>query len=140
MNFSKGYYFTEFNEASSSLTTLNNPFGGFRFTKYHITWARGAFQYKVDTIFNIIDFCIGIADDMIIQGEETDRCDHDKHLTIFVQVTRQYNMKLNIDKVHFKTKQASFFGNTFTSDGHKQENDMAQAINKMLQPTNVRDF
>ena len=53
---------------------------------------------------------------------------------ITVQKTAQYEIKLRQTTV-----QASFFGTTFTLEGHKLEDGKFQAINKMLQPTNVRD-
>ena len=39
-----------------------------------------------------------------------------------------------------KTKKANFFGNTFTSDGHKPENEKVQAINEIAQPMTMKDL
>ena len=36
---------------------------------------------------------------------------------------RKCKLKLNIEKPHYKTKLTSFFGTTFSSDSHKQENE-----------------
>ena len=57
-----------------------------------------------------------------------------------MQVTRKCNLKLNISKLQYKTKHASFLGITFTSDGHKPENEQIQAINGRPQPTDVKDL
>ena len=35
---------------------------------------------------------------------------HEKHLPKVFQVTRQQNLKLNLDKLQFKAKQATLFG------------------------------
>ena len=72
--------------------------------------------------------------------DEANGSKHDKHLTKFLQVTSLYNLKLNLDKLEFKTKQGSFFVPAFRSEGHKPENDKVQATNKMLQPTNLRNL
>ena len=139
---SKGYYHIELVEASSLLTTFNIPFGRFRLTKtpFCLNVAGHALQHKMYTIFNNLDFCIRIADDTVIWGEEVDRSDCDKQLTKVMQVTRQNSLKLNLDKLQFKAKQTSLFGTIFTSDGHKSENDNAQMSNKKTQPTNVRNL
>ena len=75
-----------------------------------------------------------------MRGKEVDGSDHNKYLIKFMQVTRYCTIKLNIDKLHFKTKQAAFFGTTFTSDGDKTVGDKVQAINKKPQPTSVTDL
>ena len=109
----------EHNEASSFFTTFNTPFGRFRFTRmpFGLTVAGYTFQCKLDAIFNSLDFYTGIADDMMIWGEDADGSDFDKHLTKFLSVTRQHNINLNLDKLQLVTKQASFFDTTFTYDG-----------------------
>ena len=51
---------------------------------FGLTAAEDVFEHKLDTIFNYLDFCTGIADDMIIWSEETDVSDCDKPLTTFL--------------------------------------------------------
>ena len=55
-------------------------------------------------------------------------------------VTRQHNLKLDLVKLQFKKKEASFFDTTFTPAGHKAEDDKVQTINKMAQTINVREI
>ena len=101
--------------------------------------ARDAFQHKLDIVYNSLDFCKGIVDYMIIWGGRLTG-DHDDHLTKLPQVTRQHSLKLNLDKLKFKTKQVSFFGTTFISDGHKPENKKVHTISKMSQLTIFKDL
>ena len=54
--------------------------------------------------FNNVDFCTGLVDDAIKWGEEVDVSDHERYLTKFLLVTRQHNLKLNLDKLLFKKK------------------------------------
>ena len=77
---------------------------------------------------------------MIIWCKQTDGSDHDKHLLKFLQITRWHNLKCNLEKLLFKSTQASFFGTTFTSEGQKPENEKVQAISKMPQVTNMKDL
>ena len=48
---------------------------------FSLAVAGDTFQCKLDTIFNNIDYCIDMADDMIICSEDTDGSDYDKHPT-----------------------------------------------------------
>ena len=77
---------------------------------FGLTVAGYAFQHKMDTIYNNMDFCLGVAYNMSILGEEDDGSDHDNHLT------------------------------TFITDGYKPEDDKVQTINQRSQPINVREI
>ena len=140
VDFSKWYYHIEFKEASSFPTTFKNPFGRFRFTRMplRLNVAEDVIKCNLDSVFSNLDFCTSIADDIIKQGEQWDGSDHDKHFTKLLQVTWKHNLKLNIRTLQDKIKHVSFFGTTFTFDGHKPGNEKVQAINKMPQVTNVK--
>ena len=85
VEFSKGYYQIEIYDASSFLTTFNTPFGRYVITRmsFGLSVARDVFQHKLHTVFNNLNLCTGIADDMIIWGEEADGSDHNQYLTKF---------------------------------------------------------
>ena len=71
-NFCKGYWYIQLHEISSVITTFNTPFRGFGFTKiWHVGLraAGDAFQQKLDSIYNRLEFIIGIINDMIIRDE-----------------------------------------------------------------------
>ena len=57
--------------------TSSIPFGRFGFTRmpFGLTLVGDAFQSKLDAVFSKIDFCISIANDMIIWGEQPDGSD-----------------------------------------------------------------
>ena len=69
VDFSKGYYHIKHDKAVSFLTTFNTLLGRFRVTiiVFVLTEIGDTFQCKLDTIFNNLDFCMGIAVVMIIQ-------------------------------------------------------------------------
>ena len=77
LDFSKGYYLIELDEASSFLIIFNRQFGRFRFTgmPFGLTVVGDAFQHKIEAVFSSLDFCTGIADDVIIRGEQPDGSD-----------------------------------------------------------------
>jgi len=135
----KGYWQIPLDEESSYLTTFNTPFGRFRFTRvpFGITVSGDAFQRKIDSVYNRLNMVTGIADDMLIWGEKEDGSDHDLAFTEFMQTTRANNLKLNYDKIQYKTKSVSFFGERYTTDGHRPADDKVKAILEMKTPTDV---
>ena len=99
-----------------------------------------AFQRKLDAIYSNIPHTIGIADDMIIWGGKPDFSTHDKALDRFMQVTRQNNLHLSINKNQYCKDQVEFFGTTYTTKGHKPTNYKIKAITEMHQTTNEREL
>ena len=75
----------------------------------------------LEAVFNNLDFCTSIANDFTIWGEQPYGSDHEKHHTDFFQFTRKHNLKLNMEKLQYKTKHTNFFGTTLASHSHKPE-------------------
>ena len=127
---------------SSYLTTFNTPFGRYCFTclPFGINVSGDAFQRKLDTIYNPLPNVIGIADDLIIWGNKGDGSDHDEALTKFLQTTKENGLKINIDKIQYKAKEVSFFGETYTTNGHRPPAEKIKAIQDMLVLTNVMEL
>ena len=68
------------------------------------------FQRKLDAIFLRLPDVTGIADDIIIYGK-TDQ-EYDGNLLHFLEVCRNNNLTLNLDKMQFRLPNISFFGHT----------------------------
>ena len=49
-------------------------------------------------------------------------------------------MKINIDKIQYKAKEVSFFGETYTTNGHRPSAEKIKAIQDMPVPTNVTEL
>ena len=45
-----------------------------------------------------------------------------------------------LDKIIYKTTEVTFFGETYTTKGHKPASDKVQAITQMPTPTNVTEL
>ena len=142
IDFKKGYWQVLLDNESSYMTTFNMPFGCYWFTRlpFGSTVSGDAFQRKFDAICRYLPHTIGIADDMIVWWKKPDFSDHDEVLDRFMQVTRQNNLDLGIDKIQYCKDQVKFFGTTYTTKGHKPTNDKIKAITEMCQPTNVREL
>ena len=75
-----------------------------------------------------------------LSGGKPDLSDHDNALDRFMQVTRQNNLHLGIDKIRYHKDQVESFGTTYKTEGHKPTNNKIKAIREMHQPTNVREL
>ena len=140
-NCKKGYWHQALDEPSSYLTTFNMEIGRYRFTvmPFGITVAGDVFQRKLDECFSHIENLIVIADDdMVVRKKENHR-DHDIAFTTLLHTARKCNIKLNYDKLKFKCKEVNFYGETYTTDGHKPVQDKVQAIVKMPPPSNKKE-
>ena len=52
-----------------------------------------------------------------------------------MQVIRQNNLHLSINKTQYLKDQVEFFGTAYTTKGHKPTSDKIKAITEMCQPT-----
>ena len=77
---------------------------------------------------------------MIVWGEKPAFSDHDKALDRLMQVTRQNNHCLSIEKIQYHKDQVEFFDTTYTTKGHKTTNDKIKVITEIHQPKNVREL
>ena len=138
----KGFWHEALDEESSYLTTFGTEFGRFRFTvmPFGISVAGDVFQRKLDTIFGNLPQVACIADDIIVVGYKEDHSDHDEAFSKLLNTAHENNVKLNYDKLQYKQTQVDFFGETYTTDGHKPSADKVEAIASMPQPVNKKEL
>ena len=139
---SKGYWHEELTEESSLLTTFNCSLGRYRFTRmpFGVSVAGDVFQRKLDECIRDIRNVYCIADDIMVVGYEEDHSDHDKALTNLFQRAEKCNLKFNLDKIQYKKKEVSFFGETYTTTGRKPDPGKVEAIRTMKQPENKKEL
>ena len=96
------------------------------------------FQCMLDECLGKIDQVIIIADDIMIVGYKPDHSDHGQAFTTLLQTAKKCNVKLNYDKLQYKQNEVEFFGETYTTSGHKPSKDKVAAITSMWSPTNKK--
>ena len=76
----KGYWYQEFDEASSFLTTFNTELGRFRHNvmPFGATVAGDGFQHKLDQSFGHLKNVTVIVDDIMIVGKKSNHSNHDQ--------------------------------------------------------------
>ena len=99
------------------------------------TVAGDVFQCKLDQCFGMIKQVIVITNGIMIVGKQQNNRDHDLALTTLLDTARKYNVQLNFNKLQYKKTEIDFFGETYTTSGHKPAQSKASAITGMPAPT-----
>ena len=102
------------------------------------TVADDVFQRKLDECFGKLKQVIIITADIIVVGYKPDHSDHDQAFTNLLQRAQKCNVKLNFDKLQYKQNEVDFFGETYTTSGHKPAGSKVSAITAMPSPTNKK--
>ena len=93
--------------------------------------AQDIFQSKLDSIFIGMEGVTGIADDMVIAGDEME---HDRNFLAFMEKCMSNNLTLNLEKIQFKQSQVSFYGHCWSKHGISPDPKEIQALNHMEFP------
>ena len=102
----------ELTDESSMLTAMHTPLGRYHWTRlpFGISSAPEEFQRRLHDILCGLEGVVNIADDIIVVGRgeslaEATR-DHDRTVMDLLNRLSQHNLKLNTDKIKFKTPTA----------------------------------
>lgn len=125
---------------SSDLCTFNTPFGRYKFLRmpYGVSCAPEKFQQKLVEFLSDLEGVIVYIDDVLLFAK--DKNEHDRRLLKLLQRIRQINLKLNINKCEVGTQNIKFLGQNFGSTGMSPEMTKVEAIQKMPEPTCVKDL
>ena len=128
-------------DESSMLTTMHTPWGRYRWTRlpFGISSAPEEFQRRLHDVLCGLDGVINIADDIIVMGRGESQAeanlDHDRTVVELLARLSQHKLKLNPDKIKFKTHTAPFMGHVLTPEGLKPSAEIVTAVLDMPQPT-----
>ena len=141
INFKEGFWQVELDEGCSYLMTFNTPFGHIRITHlpFGLPVSGDIFQHKLDTIYGDLPLTISCADDMIIWGEKDDI----RPWCSIRQIPTSYKKTWAMSRIWQDPKQEeeiSFYGDTYTVNGHKPAEEKKKAIAEMPRPTNMKEL
>ena len=136
----KDYWHQQLDEASSFLTTFNTELGRFWYMvmPFGATVAGDVFQRKLEECFGKLKQVIIIADGIMVVGYKADHSDHDQEFTSLLQTAQKCHVKLNYDLLQYKKDEIDFFGETYTTSGHKPAKSKVLAITAMPSLTNKK--
>ena len=106
---------------------------------FSITVAGDVFQQKLDECFDHIRNLIIIADDIMVAGRQHNHKDHDIAFTTLLQTSRRCNVKLNYEKLQYKCTEVNFYGETYTTDGHKPAQSKITSTVEIPSPTSEKE-
>ena len=106
IDFKKSFWQFVLDEESSYLTTFNTPFGHYCYLRmpFGTNVSGDCHQRGIDSIYGKLDNVIGIADDLLIWGNEEDGSEHDHTFQSVLETTCKNNFKLNIAKIQYYQK------------------------------------
>ena len=142
LDLKSGYLHCELSQDSSYLTTMNTPFGRYRWKRlpFGLNVSSEIFQKKLLQALSGLEGVECVADDIIIFGvgdtDEEAMENHDKRLGALLQRCREMNIKLNKQKSVLRTPSVTFLGHIVTGEGLKPDPNKVQAILKLPNPTN----
>ena len=74
----------------------------------------------------------------MIVGNKPDHSDHNQAFTTLLQIAQKCDVKLNYDKLQYKQVEVDFFGETYTTSGHKPVKAKVSVKTAMPSPTNKK--
>ncbi|XP_048747335.2 uncharacterized protein K02A2.6-like [Ostrea edulis] len=137
---SSGFWGIVLDQESSKLTTFNTPFGRYRYKRmpFGISSAPEVFQKRMSQIFEKIEGCDVIMDDILIWGKSVQQ--HNERLERVLKAVRHEKIKLNKKKCKIQMNEVKYMGHIFGEDGLKTCNDRIKAISEFPEPTNVKEL
>ena len=64
----------------------------------------------------------------------------DKAFPQLLETAKKNNIKLNVDKIQYKQNEVEFFGETYTTQGHRPSDTKVKAITELPKPENLKDL
>ena len=137
-----GYWNIKLDQKSSLGTTINSPFGRYRFLRlpFGLVCAQDIFQRKVDETFGDLPGVTGIADDIVVYGYKEDCSDHDENLRAVLQRARETGLRFNLDKCKFRCTRIPFFGHIIGAEGLQPDPWKIGSILSMDPSTSLADL
>lgn len=137
---SSGFWTLKLDEESSKLTTFNTPFGRYKYLRMPmgISSAPEIFQRRISQLFEDVEGCDVIIDDIIVWGK--DEKQHNKRLTRVLERAREINLKLNKSKCKIASTEVKYMGHIFSESGIRPDPEKINTINKMESPKNKKEL
>ena len=119
---------------SSLLTTFNTPWGRYRFVclPWGLSCAQDIFQRMMDQILEKCKGVIGIANDVVIYGDDDE--DHNWNLHNFMCRAREHGIVFNGEKCEVKKDSVTFFRMVYNANGAHPDPKKVDATHKMPPP------
>lgn len=121
------FWQVKLDEKSSYLTTMNTPFGRYRWLRmpFGINSAPEVWQQRIHELVEGLTGVEVIADDFLVCGfgeiNEAAIANHDQNLKAFLKRARERNLTLNSEKLKLRQSQVPFIGHLLTFESLKPD-------------------
>lgn len=142
LDLASGFYQIEVDDESIPKTAFNTDQGHFEYLRMPMGLknAPATFQRAMNDIFRdlINDTCLIYLDDILIFSPSLQ--EHISSVTKVFKRLRQFNLKIQLDKSHFLSKEVSYLGHIVTPDGVKPNPAKISAIQNYPIPKTTKQI
>ena len=140
VDIAKAYNNLELREADKTLTTLNTPFGLYRWNRlpYGVSSSGAIFQEVVDEALKGIPMTACRIDDIIVSGRT--KQEHLENLNRVIQILEKKGFKCNREKSQFEKEQVVYLGHVISKDGIRTVQSKVKDLQASKVPTNTEEL
>ena len=137
---SSGFYQIKLAEESTWLTTFNTPFGRYKVERlpFGINSAPEIFQRTLSQIFENIEGCNVIVDDILIWGSDEE--EHNDRPEKVLKQCKGVDLKLNKQRCVFGQSEIEYVGHIFSADGMKPSVEKTRSVTEMSPPEDKKSL
>ena len=134
----KGYWQIPLDEESTKLTTMNTPFGRYKFLRlpFGIHSAQEVFHRIINGNFIDIKAVETDIDDFLVWGKNIE--DHNRSLIASLERAKKIGLTMNLDKCKFNANELVYLGHKISAKGIEPHDAKVKAIMEMPEPTNKK--
>ena len=137
-----GYHQILIDEQDTWKTAFRSRYGLYEFKvlPFGLTNAPAHFMALMQEVFHeLLDVCVIVfLDDVLIYSR--DEQEHDKHLTLVLQLLRQHKLYAKLSKCELYKVSISFLGHTLSAEGVHMETSKVDAIQEWPAPMTISDL
>lgn len=140
LDLSQAYLQLELDEFSKELSTVNTPFGLYRYNRlpFGVASAPGNFQRVMDDLFRDLPWVKCYLDDILIAGRTKE-----EHWTRVTEVLRRLQtaeVRLQLEKCLFAVSELPYLGFIISMDGLKTSPEKVRAVLETKRPENLQSL
>lgn len=135
-----GYWSIPLHEESQLLTTFRTPFGRYCWKRlpFGLNVSQDIFQARMDCLLEDLPGVVGIADDVVICGQN--QAEHDRNLIAFMKRATQHGLSLNSKKCSISKPEINFFGTRYTNKGTTPDLSKINDLHNMPSPSSKEEL
>ena len=140
LDLSQAYHQLELDEASKQLTTINTPFGLFRYNRlpFGIAVAPAKFQRIMEKIVGDLPFVKVFLDDLLVAANSKE--ESWQRVAMVLERLQAAGVRLKQDKCIFEMSELPYLGHIVSAEGLKASKNKIKAILKMSRPRSLKEL